>query len=160
MDLQWQLLVTHAVGFLITLWILKRFAWGPLLAIMEERRNKIVDEFGKIEEEKENAAKLTAKYEGKLKGIESERRAKIVEAVSEGKKVAEEIKAAARDEGKAIQTRAKAELEREIAKARVQLKEEMIEITMTAAEKIIRERLDDAKHRELIGNFIDNVEKA
>jgi F-type H+-transporting ATPase subunit b len=159
MDIQWQLLLTHAVGFLITLWILKRFAWGPLLGIMEERRNKIAEEFDKIEQEKEKVARLTAEYEAKLRDIESERRARIVEAFNEGKKVAEEIKAAAKKEAKQIQAKARSELARDIAKAKVQLKEEMIYITMTAAEKIIKEKLDDEKHRQLIGSFIDNLEK-
>jgi len=160
MDLQWQLLVTHIVGFLITLWILKKFAWGPLLGIMEERRNRIKEEFDKIDKEKEEVDRLTAEYQDKLKGIEAERRVKIIEAVNEGKKMAEEIKASAREEGKNIQARARADLERDVAKAKVQLKNEMITITMTAAEKIIDEKLDDEKHRQLIGNYIDNLEKA
>jgi len=160
MDLQWQQLLTHAVGFLITVWLLKRYAWGPLLAIMEERRNRIASEFDSIEEEKANVATLTAEYESKLKEIDTERRAKLVEAVDEGKKIAEEIKAAAREEAKGISAKAKEDLERDVAKAKVQLKNEMVGITMTAAEKILREKLDDAKHRELIGGFIDSVEKA
>ena len=59
MDLQWQLLVTHAVGFLITLWILKKFAWGPLLHMLDERRKNISGEFEKIEHKKEEVTKLT-----------------------------------------------------------------------------------------------------
>ena len=53
MEFELQQVLTHTVGFLITVWVLKRFAWGPLLGMMEERRNKIVGEFQKIEEEKE-----------------------------------------------------------------------------------------------------------
>ena len=47
-----------------------------------------------------------------------------------------------------------------MAKAKVQLKEEMVSITLLAAEKILHEKLDEPKERELIGRFIDNVEKA
>lgn len=159
MDLQWQLLLTHSIGFLITLFILKRFAWGPLLTLMEERRAKIADEFGKIDEGHAEVANLTTQYEGKLAEIESERRAKIVEAVDEGKKLAEQIMTRAKAEAKEIAAKARGELARDVAKAKVQLKEEMIEITMTATEKIIRERLDGAKHRELIGNFIESAGK-
>lgn len=160
MDLQWQQLLTHAIGFIITVWLLKKFAWGPLMSIMDERREKIAGEFQQIEDEKAKVAELTAEYEEKLKNIDAERRQKLVEAVNEGKKIAEDVKAAARDEAREIAQKAKADLEREVAKAKVQLKEEMISITMGAAEKILREKLDDAKHRELIGGFIDNVEKA
>ena len=160
MEFVWQQALTHAVGFLIMVWILKRFAWGPLLALLEERRNKIADEFKNIDEEKAKTAQLTANYEARLKEIDAERRAKLVEGVNEGKKIAKEIESAARDEAKEISIKAKADLVREVAKAKVQLKNDMIAMTVTAAERIINEKLDDAKHRELIGSFIDNVEKA
>jgi len=159
-DIQWQQLLTHALGFLITLWVLKKYAWRPLLALMEDRRNKIVEEFKEIDNEKARVAQLTAEYEGKLHDIENERRAKLVEAVDEGKKVAAEIKANAQQEVKDLHAKAKADLERDIDKAKVQLRDEMVVITMTAAEKIISEKLDDAKHRELIGKYIEELEKA
>ena len=160
MDISIPQIITHAIGFLITFWILKKFAWGPLLAMMEERRAKIEGEFQKIEDDKAEVDKIAADYEAKLKDIDNERRAKIVEAVNEGKKVAEEIKQAAQAEARKKGEKARADLEHDIAKAKVELKGDMIALTMVAAEKIIGEKLDDAKHRELIGQFIDNVEKA
>lgn len=159
MDLQWQQLLTHLIGFLITVWLLKKYAWGPLLAIMEERRNKIISEFDSIEAEKEKVAEMAAAYETKLKDIDADRRAKLVEAVNEGKKIAAEIKAEAHEEVKQAGVKAAEELEREVAKAKVQLKNDMVNMTISAAEKIINEKLDDAKHRELIGGFLNNVEK-
>lgn len=159
-DIQWQQLLTHALGFLITLWVLKKYAWRPLLALMEDRRNKIVEEFKEIDNEKARVAQMTSEYEAKLRDIENERRAKLVEAVDEGKKVAAEIKANAQQEVKDLHAKAKADLERDVDKAKVQLRDEMVAITMTAAEKVISEKLDDAKHRELIGKYIEELEKA
>ena len=160
MEISLAQLITHAIGFLITLWILKKFAWGPLLAMMDERREKIAGEFQKIEDDKAEVDELAAQYEGKLKEIDNERRVKLVEAVNEGKKVAEDIKRAAHAEARKINEKAKLDLTQDVAKAKVELKSDMVALTMAAAEKIIRERLDDAKHRELIADFIDNVEKA
>ena len=160
MEFELQQVLTHAVGFLITVWVLKRFAWGPLLGMMEERRNKIVGEFEQIEEEKENVAKLTAEYESRLRDIESERRAKLIEAAEEGKVIASEIKAAAQDEIKLLRAKAKDDLDREIVKAKVQLRDEIVTMTLVATEKVLHEKLDEAKHRDLIGRFIDNLEKA
>lgn len=153
-------LVTHAVGFLITFLVLKKFAWGPLLNLMEERRNKIASEFDSIEQEKERVNELTSDYEAKLKDIDAERRARLVEAVDEGKKIAEEIKASAREDAIKSSDKAKVELERDVAKAKVQLKNDMVAMTVAAAEKLIDEKLDDDRHRKLIGDFIDNLEKA
>jgi len=153
-------LITHAIGFLITLWVPKEFAWAPLLNLMEERRNRIKSEFENIEAERARADALLAEYEAKLREIDAERRAKLVEAVDEGRKIAEEIKAAAHDEAREITVKAKSDLERDVAKARVTLQGDMVALTLAATEKLIRQKMDDAKHRELISSFIDNLEKA
>ena len=62
MDFSLQLFITHSIGFLITVWILKKYAWGPILSMLDERRNKIKGEFEKIENGltnmKRNFAKL------------------------------------------------------------------------------------------------------
>jgi len=160
MSLDWQQILTHLVGFIITVLILKKYAWGPLLGLLEERRQKIINEFDQIEIEKQRVEDLTADYQAKLKDIDNERRAKIVEAIDEGKKLAAEVKANAQTEVKELQAKAKADLGREVAKAKVQLRNDMIVMTMTAAEKIIGEKLTDDKHRQLIGEFIDGLEKA
>ncbi len=151
--------ITHTIGFLITVWILKKYAWGPILDLLEERRMKIIDEFQKIDDGHAEVAKLTAEYEAKLASIDDERRVKITEAVSQAKVIADEIKTTANKEAKVIADKAKSEIEREVAKAKVQLKDDMVTITVKAASKIINEKLDDNKHRELIANFIDGVEK-
>lgn len=160
MNLEWQQLLTHAVGFLITLWILKKYAWGPLMNLMEERRQRIINEFEQIKVEKAKVADQQAAYEAKLKEIDAERRSEIVKAIEEGKKVAADLKAQAQHEVKELHSKTKADLEREVAKARIQLRDQMVNITMNAAEKVIREKLDDKKHRELIDKYIAEVEKA
>jgi len=160
MNLEIYQVITHIIGFLITVWLLKKFAWKPLLGMMDERRQKIIDEFKKIEDEKAAADELKADCEGKLKNIEAERRQKIAEAVNEANKMASDIKMGAQEEARGIISRTNEQLERDVAKAKVQLKEEMVRITLSAAEKILHEKLDEKKERDLIGKFIDNVEKA
>lgn len=160
MNFELQQILTHALGFLIFVWILRRYAWGPLLALMEERRNKIVGEFDEIDRRKAEVAKVTAEYEARMREIDNERRAKLVEAVKEGKTLAAEIKSQAMDEVRALQDKTKTDLQRDIVKAKVQLRDEMIAITMSAAEKVVHEKMDDRKHRELIGRYIDELGEA
>jgi F-type H+-transporting ATPase subunit b len=152
--------ITQIIGFLITVWLLKKFAWKPLLHMMDERRQKIKDEFQKIDDEKVKAAKLQQEYEDKLKGIEVERRQKIAEAVQEANLMASEIKTHAQEEAHEIVSRTAEQLERDVDKAKVQLKEDMVTITMSAVEKILHEKLDDKRERELIDKFISGIEKA
>lgn len=160
MNIEWPQLLTHALGFLIFVWVLRKYAWGPLLGLIEERRQKIVGEFEEIDKQKADVADLTAKYEAKMKEIDQERRQKLVEAVQEGKQMAADMKSKAMDEIRALHEKAKSDLQRDIAEAKVQLRDEMIAMTMTAAEKVVREEMDDVKHRDLIGQYIDELGRA
>ena len=152
-------LITHIVGFVIFVWFLKRFAWKPLLGLLDERTERIKSSFDEIDAKKAAAETLHQQYEAKLREIDSEARKRLTEAVQEGEKIAAKIKDDARNDAKEVMARTKSELEQDYAKARIQLKEDVVDLTINAAEKIIRERLDTQKHREMIGRFIDDVEK-
>lgn len=160
LNLDFKLILTHAVGFIITVLILRKFAWKPILDIFEERRQKIKAEFDGIESTKAEVAEIRADLESKLKDLDNLSRQKLTEAVSEGQKIAADIKEQGRKEAKEIISRAKAELERDVEKARVSLKQDMVNMTITAAEKIISASLDEAENRRLVSEFIDNVERA
>jgi F-type H+-transporting ATPase subunit b len=159
MELNLQLILTHIIGFVITVWILKRFAWGPLMGVLEDRRQKIKSEFDNIETGKAEVADIKADLEGKLKDIDNLSRQRLTEAINEGQRVAAEIKENGRSEAKEIIARAKEELQRDVEKARAALKEDMVSMTIAAAEKVISARLDERENRRLVSEFIDNVEK-
>lgn len=159
MGLEFGQVVTQIIGFLLALWLLKKFAWKPLLGMLEQRRSKIKSEFADIEDKKDKMEKLTSDYEAKLKEIESLTRGELQEAAKEGQKMAAEIKENARKEASAMISRAKEELQREVDKAKVQLKDEIVNITLKAAEKMIAEKLDQEKHQKLISGFIDELER-
>jgi F-type H+-transporting ATPase subunit b len=156
----WKLILTHILGFVITVVVLKKFAWKPILGILAERRDKIKSEFDNIESGKAEISQTKDDYEAKLKDIDNLARQKLTEAVNEGQKIAAEIREKGRDEAKGIIDNAKAQLDRDVEKARVALKEDMVNMTISAAEKIISTKMDEPENRRLIGNFIDGVEKA
>lgn len=160
MNIELSQVLTHLVGFLVALFILKRYAWKPILQVLDDRRQKITDEFAEIESQRQKTDLLFAEYETKLREIEDQARARINEAVVEGQKVAGEIKLHAQEEARRITARAQSDLERELAKARVQLKEEMVGLTLGATERLLREKLDPASHRKMVERFLSEVESA
>jgi len=153
-------IVTNILGFLIVLWILRKFAWGPLLAFIDERRHRISEEFSAIDKQRSDVAQLRAEFSGKLKEIDSLKRASIQEGAAEAQKLADAIKTEARHEAQDIRDRAREDAHRELEKARVELRDHVVDLTVRAAEKIIEERLDAPKHRELIARSIDQMGKA
>ena len=147
------------VAFLIFAWILKRYVWGPFLALLDERREKIASEFDRIESLRAEAERLRADYESRLQKIEQEARERIQEAVAEGRRVAQEMRDQARAEARAITKRAKENVQLEIEKARIQLKEDMIRLTLEALEKVLRESVSREQHDRLIAYFMENAGK-
>jgi F-type H+-transporting ATPase subunit b len=149
--------VTQILGFLLMVWILRRYAWGPLLAMLEARREKIAGEFKEADRLKGEALELKARYDSELKGIEAQARQKIQDGVAEGQRVAVEIRAQAQKEAAQRLERAADEILREREKAKEILKEQVISLSLRTAEKILRQKLDDPAQRRLAGEFIDEV---
>jgi len=148
---------TQILGFLLLLWGLRKWAWGPVLGMLEARRQKIVGAFDEAERRRNEALELKAKYEQDLRGIEAQARQRIQQAVSEGQKVAAEIKVQAQAEAQARLTRAEDEIVREREKAKELLKQHIIGLAVRTAEKILRQNLDDKAQRKLASEFIDEA---
>jgi F-type H+-transporting ATPase subunit b len=150
-------LITHIVGFLIALVILKKYAWGPVLNMLDERRDKIDQDLRSAERTRDEAKQDQEELRRQLKEIEATSRAKTLEAVNEARQIASEIKENARDDGKALLERARQEIEREKAKAQVELKNTVVNLAVMGAEKLLAERMDDAANKKLVLDFIDKV---
>ena len=149
---------TQILGFVLMVWILRRYAWGPVVGMLEARREKIAGEFREAERRKGEAQELKAKYEQELRTIEAQARQRIQEAVTEGSKVGAEIKAQAQRDAAARLERAEDEIARERERAKEILKQQVIHLAMRSAEKILRQHLDGPTQRKLVGEFIDEVE--
>jgi len=149
--------ITQILGFLIMVWVLRRYAWGPLLGMLEARRARIAGEFQEADRLKAEALGVRGRYEQELKGIEAQARQKLQEAVAEGQRVAGEIRQQAQGEATSRLERAQEEIAREREKAKEILKEQVIRLSLRSAEKILRQKLDDPAQRKLASEFIDEV---
>jgi F-type H+-transporting ATPase subunit b len=148
---------TQILGFLVLLWALGKWAWGPITAQLEARRRKIADEFAEAERRQQAADATQARLEVELHEIDARARAKLLESVTEGQKVAAEIRVQAQKEAQDRLARAADEIVREREKAKELLKEQVIDLSLKTAEKILRTRLDEPAQRKLAGEFIDEV---
>lgn len=152
-----QLVLTQILGFVLFVWIMSRFAWKPMLAMLEARRAKIAGDFAEAEQRKADADQLKAKYDAELRNIDAISRTKLQEAVAEGQRVAAEITSQAQTEAQARLQRAEDEVLREREKAKELIKEQVISLSLRTAEKILRIKMDDPAQRKLAGEFIDEV---
>jgi F-type H+-transporting ATPase subunit b len=152
-----RIVFTQIAGFLVLVWALRKWAFGPLTAMLEARRQKIVGEFQHADGLKNEALELKSRYENDLKGIDAQARQKLQDAVAEGQRVAGEIKSQAQTEAQQRLERAQDEIAREREKAKELMKEQIVTLSMRTAEKILRQKLDDPTQRKLVGEFVDEV---
>ncbi|HET9251398.1 MAG TPA: F0F1 ATP synthase subunit B [Candidatus Eisenbacteria bacterium] len=156
----WNQLLAHAISFIIFFFLVRVAFQAIIYPPMRERRERIQAEFKRIEDEKAGVAQLRKEYEGHLKRIEAESRERIQNAVTEGQRVAAEIREIARKEAQDLMKRATDEIARERDKAQVALRDEVVTLAMEIAGKVVREELTADKHRELVDGFLAEVEQA
>lgn len=157
MHLEFGQIFTQIVSFLIMLWVLKRYAWKPLLNTLDERKNKIKSEIKGIEKQRKDVESLIEEYRNKLKEIDVYARTKTQEAVDEGKRRADEIQKEAQQKAQAMIIKAQNDLQKEIVKAKEQLKDELVNMTVAATEKILQKNLSKEKQKDLLSDFVEQV---
>jgi len=151
--------VTQLLGFLIVFFILKKFAFGSILGVIDARRKKIEDEFQGIERTKRELGDLETEYKRRLARIEDEARQKIQEAAEIGKTLAKEVQENAVQDAKKMVDRAKTEIANDLAQAKLVLRNEIIELSGLMTEKIIKHKLDSKEHERLVDQFIKEMER-
>ncbi len=157
--IDWKQVATQIVGFLIFLWLVRKYAWGPILGTLEARRQKIEGDLADADAKKRDAAELRAKLDAELRNIEQQARARIQEAVNDGQRIAADIKADAQSEARARLERAESEIEGERAKAQKSLRDGVAVLAVAGAERILRKKIDEGEQRRLIDEFLGEVKE-
>jgi F-type H+-transporting ATPase subunit b len=158
MDLAIEQVLTQVVAFLIMLWILKKFFWKPILGLLEKRKELIASEFDSIEEQKGEIKKLADHYHHQIKNIEMESKAEIQKAIEKGQKLAQTIEFETHEKAAAILHKARQDIVKEMQQARVQLKEEIVNLTVMATKKLIKETLNEEQHKKIIKASIEQID--
>lgn len=150
LGIDWKLLLAQVVNFVVVLLVLKRFAYQPMLKLLDERTAKI--EKGLVDAESASR---------KLSEMEMKEKAVLADARTEAKRILAETDEAAakRDAAKMTETEARVkklleESENKIAEDRKKMleeaKRELADTVLMAVEKVLSEKMDSAKEKELI----------
>jgi F-type H+-transporting ATPase subunit b len=145
------------VVFLLAVFVLGKFAWGPLLSTLQEREGFIRDSLAAAKADREEAEARLAEYIRKLE----EARAEATEIVDEGRRDAEAVKAKveaeARDEAKKMIERAKREIDVAKKTAIRELYETSASLATEVAARVIRREVKAADHERLIAEAIEDL---
>jgi F-type H+-transporting ATPase subunit b len=138
------------VVFLVLLAILGKFAWGPIVAGLEKREQRIADNIAAAERANEQAKLVLADYEKKLAAGTDQVRAMMEDARKEAEQVKLGIVAEAKEAAKAEVDRGKRELQRATDVAVKELSEKATNLAVDLAGKIVKVQLSHADHARLV----------
>ncbi|HVJ49218.1 F0F1 ATP synthase subunit B [Desulfitobacterium sp.] len=150
-------LVVQIVSFLLLVYILRRYAWNPLMNMMEERRNFIESNIAQAEKERQQAEQIKREYQEEMRKARQEAQEVIAKATKLSEERSVEILAEAHEEAEKIRKSALADIERERDLAIAQVKAQVADLSVAVAEKIIRRNLDVKGQEDLIEQFIQEV---
>ena len=153
-------ILTVILAFFITMFILVKLAWGPILRLIDERRATIKQEFDTLESRQADLESKMKDYEERLRQIDNEARERLNEKIDEGKKAAAQLLAEAHKSADAMKDKASAEIAIEVEKARVLLRDEAVSLTIAATERLLHAKLNDEQHRAMVGKFVEELQQA
>lgn len=143
-----------AVTFLIVLVILKKIAWGPIVSMLEEREKGIQSAIDRAHKAKEEAESILKGNRELLARADAEAEKVIREGREYADKVRAELGEKAQIESQKMIAAAKEEIEQEKRRALDVLRNEVADMAVKGAEKIIRATLDAEKQKVVVNEMI------
>lgn len=147
------------IVFLALVFVLAKFAWKPILTAVEAREKGIQRALDEAARHNDEAAKLLEEQRQQLADAHRQAGDLIAQGKAAGDRVRKEIEEKAREEGQAIVERARQEIERERDAAVESLRREAVELALSAASRLMSENLTEAKDRQLVERFLDEMDE-
>jgi F-type H+-transporting ATPase subunit b len=138
------------VVFVLLLWVLKRYAWGPILQALNDREKNIADTLARAEQARNEAEQLVGEHRKKLDLVQDEIREILDEARRDAQHTKDEMLAAAQREADETRQRAVRDVERARDQALHEIAQQSAAMITHAAGRVIRASLNEADHRRLI----------
>lgn len=146
-------LFAQAATFALFIWFTVKFVWPPLLRAIEARQKTIADGLAEAERGRSSLADAQKQTDVLLK----EARARAQEIVAAAEKAAsqriEESKAQAKTEGERLVAAAHSQIQQEVQSAKQQLREQVANLAVQGAEKILRREVDAKAHADMLSQL-------
>jgi F-type H+-transporting ATPase subunit b len=143
-----------SISFIIVLLLLKKLAWGPIIASLKEREEGIANALNEAERARAEMAKLQAGNEQLLREAREERDQILKEAKLMGDKMRAEATAKTQAETDRMIAAAKAEIDNQKKAAIAELKNSVATLSIDIAEKLVKEKLTDADKQKALNHSL------
>ena len=152
------LFIWTILTFLVLLFLLAKFAWKPLLAALEERENKIKNSLEDAEKATAELERINVKSEQIIAKARSEAQSIRVEAKAATERIKADLMAKAEEDSKKIRDEAEKHIHVEKDKAINEIRQEVVDLSLAVAEKVIKKNLSKEDNQGLIKDSLNNLE--
>lgn len=156
-DVDSVLFYTTLILFALFALLLSKFAWGPLLKAIEEREKSIKDTITASEKANSEAQALLAQHKELVRQIGAEREAIVKKATKEAEEFKADLLARTRSEAEELTRRAKEQIEREKTIAITKLREEVADLAVLGASKIVTSSMSPEAQKKLVADFVQTL---
>jgi F-type H+-transporting ATPase subunit b len=146
------------VIFTIVVLVLGKFAWGPVLALLQQREQFIHRSLSEAKREREEAEARLKEYSAKLQSAHAEAVGIIEEARRDAERLRGELRQRAKAEAEALISNAERQIQLETARALQQIRTEAVELSVMIASKLIQRNLTKEDNERLIEDALRQVE--
>jgi len=147
------------VTFLILLFGLRKFAWGPILAAMKGREEGIRSDLARAAKERDEAQRLVAEHRALIDQARRERAAAVEAGRQDAERLKSDILEEARKQREQLAKQAESQIDASLRQARAELKGVAEDLALRAAAKLLAKNLDDATQRRLVEEYISDLER-
>jgi F-type H+-transporting ATPase subunit b len=154
------LIFWEVMSFGILLFILYKFAFPSILAVLEERERKIKESLDQAERHRSEAERKLREYEAKLNAAAKEAEGVLAAAKERAQRLLEENEQRLTAEADRIKGDATREIDHERRKAIQEIRIQTTDLALMVAEKVVQRSLNDADHRRLADEALDALAKS
>jgi len=152
------LMVWTVLTFVIVLWVLRRYAFGRIQGMIDQRRDRIREALDEADKAREEARELRELVKREREEALADRERILDESRRQAQVQLDQARAAADTDLKERLEKNREELEAENARLREQIRRDVVELTLLASEKVTGKILDDEDQRRLIDETIAEVD--
>ena len=142
------------ITFVVFVWFIKAYLWEPLTNAMESRTKQITDGLVAAEQGQKKIEQATIEFSTRIDEAKTKASTILNDAESKSKNIVEEARLTAREEAKKIAKSSSQQLEQEINAAREKLKDDVAELSILCAERIISKEVDKSMHDKIINEVL------
>jgi F-type H+-transporting ATPase subunit b len=155
LGINWSVLVTQVVTFIILLVVLRFVAYKPIMRMLDERSRRIKESVEQAEAVKAQSAKTEEELKKQMELASREGQERIDRAIKAGEGIKQKAQEDAKKEAEKLIVRARAEIQQERDAAVSEVRREFADLTVLAAGKVIEKSLNKEEHRELIDKVLE-----